>query len=85
MTHADLLARIERFLAATGMGPSYFGNRAVGNSKLVKRLRMGRTVEVATAERLVRFMASEMTSRRRKARRLLSSNCVSDRGEGAAA
>ncbi|ACL57594.1 hypothetical protein [Methylobacterium nodulans] len=71
MTHADLLARIERFLSHTDMSASYFGHRAVGNSKLVKRLRMGRTVEIATAEKLLRFMQAEMAVRKSKARRLL--------------
>lgn len=35
----DLLSDIEAFLSETGMGSSYFGKAAVGNSELVKRLR----------------------------------------------
>jgi hypothetical protein len=39
MDKPDLLAEIETFLRSSGMGPSYFGKVAVGNSDLVKRLR----------------------------------------------
>lgn len=35
----SLLDDIEAFLAATGMGESYFGKCAAGNSELVARLR----------------------------------------------
>ncbi len=40
----DLLSEIELFLAKTGMGPSYFGRLAAGNSELIGRLRRGRRV-----------------------------------------
>lgn len=52
-----LLAEIERFLARTGMGPSFFGKQAVGNSELVKRLRSGRDVTRATEKRVLAFIA----------------------------
>lgn len=51
-----LLTEIHEFLAETGMGPSYFGKVAVGNSELVKRLEAGRDVKTETAERVRRFM-----------------------------
>lgn len=58
MTHtaATLLAEIEAFLAETGMGESYFGKRATGNSELVSRLRMNRRVWPETADKALAFM-----------------------------
>ena len=68
-----LLQLIERFLADTGMGASYFGQRAVGNSKLVRRLREGRSIELDTAHKVQRFMKAEMDERRAKAQAILRS------------
>jgi hypothetical protein len=56
MTRGDLLSDIEDFLAATGMGPSYFGKQAVGNSEIVARLRSGGRVWPETEAALRRFM-----------------------------
>lgn len=67
----DLLTSIERFLADTGMSASYFGEKAVRNSKVVARLRNGRPIQVGTANRLRAFMAAEMATRKAAARRLL--------------
>jgi hypothetical protein len=50
---ADLLKEIEEFLAVTGMGPSYFGRVAAGNTELVERLRNGAEV-LRRTERKVR-------------------------------
>lgn len=72
MAHGPILSAIEQFLAATGMGASYFGQKAVGNSKLVKRLRSGRPIESGTEERLRAFMTAELNERRRRARRVLA-------------
>jgi hypothetical protein len=51
-----LLAEIERFLADTGMGPSYFGKLAVGNSEIVSRLRANRRVYPETVAKARSFM-----------------------------
>lgn len=56
MTREDLLWEIEAFLRESGMGESYFGQAAVGNSKLVARLRDGRSIEIDTANRVKEFM-----------------------------
>ena len=56
MTREDLLWEIEAFLRESGMGESYFGQAAVGNSKLVMRLREGRSIEIDTADRIKEFM-----------------------------
>lgn len=53
---SSLLSEIEAFLAETGMGESYFGKRAVGNSELVSRLRKNGRVWPETAERARDFM-----------------------------
>lgn len=52
----DLLATIEAFLAGTGMGASYFGKAAIGNSEVVKRLRDGGRVWPETEASLRKFM-----------------------------
>lgn len=54
----DLLSEIREFLSQTGMGPSYFGKAACGNSEVVRRLESGKTVTLATAAKLRAFMAS---------------------------
>jgi hypothetical protein len=53
----SLRDEIRLFLEETGMSSSYFGKRAAGNSELVSRLEMGRTVTLPTAERIRRFIA----------------------------
>lgn len=56
--HDPLLDEIEGFLAETGMGASYFGKAAVGNSELVPRLRLNRSVLTTTATRAREFIAA---------------------------
>jgi hypothetical protein len=53
---AAILARIEKYLAASGMGSQRFGRIAVGDEKLVRRLRSGKGVTLTTVERLEAFM-----------------------------
>jgi hypothetical protein len=55
----DLLTDIRSFLTRTGMGPSYFGKAACGNSELVERLEHGGTVTLVTAERIRSFMTEK--------------------------
>lgn len=74
MAQDPLLPLIERFLTDTGMGASYFGQRAVRNSKLVHRLRLGRPIQSDTETRLRAFMSEEMSKRKAAARRLLRRN-----------
>lgn len=66
----SLLVEIEGFLAATGMGETYFGKRSANDSALVARLRAGTTPkgktvivrpEVQVAVR--KFMRAEMKRR----------------------
>lgn len=60
---SDLLSEIHDFLAETGMGPSYLGKQAVGNSEIVKRLEAGRTIQLDTAEKLRAFMRAKRAER----------------------
>lgn len=56
----DLLTDIRSFLSKTGMGPSYFGKASCGNSEVVSRLEDGKTITLATAEKIRGFMASRL-------------------------
>jgi hypothetical protein len=59
---SGLLNEIQQFLRATGMGPTYFGKLAAGNTELVGRLQAGKTITLRTAERARRFMAERRAS-----------------------
>ena len=57
ITDAQLLARIERFLAAHQMSPSKFGREAMGDAALVFQLRDGRrSPSLKNAARISQFM-----------------------------
>lgn len=58
----NLLADIDAFLGATGMGVSYFGKAACGNSEVVSRLRSGRRVWPETEMKLREYMRGRMAS-----------------------
>lgn len=60
---ADLLSKIDKFLSDTGMGASYFGKRAVGNSELVGRLRSGGQVYLGTGAKVDEFIEKERARR----------------------
>jgi hypothetical protein len=59
--HPELLAEIDRFLSETGMGASYFGKAATGNTEVVKRMRDGGFVSPRTEANLRRFMEQRQT------------------------
>jgi hypothetical protein len=61
--HPELLADIEAFLAHTGMGESYFGKKATGNSEIVARLRSGGRVWPETERQARDFMAARLAER----------------------
>jgi hypothetical protein len=56
--HSPILEEIDAFLSVTGMGASYFGKCAVGNSELVNRLREGRPILNETERRVREFMST---------------------------
>lgn len=53
-----VLEEIERFLAATGMTPTAFGQRALNDPTFVHELRHGRECRSTTRDRVVKFMKS---------------------------
>lgn len=57
----ELLTDIRTFLEQSGMGPSYFGKVACGNSELVERLESGRRVWPETEEKVRTFIAERQT------------------------
>lgn len=67
INRADILSEIEAFLKETGMGPAYFGKKAVGNTEIVARLRRGRPIWPHTEQRLRVFMEVERKEIRRRA------------------
>lgn len=56
----ELLTDIRAFLEQSGMGPSYFGKVACGNSELVDRLESGRRVWPETEEKVRTFIAERL-------------------------
>lgn len=63
MAHDPILTEIDTFLSETGMGASYFGKKAAGNSEVVARLRSGGRVWPETRDKLLSFIASERAAR----------------------
>lgn len=57
-----LLSEIDEFLAGSGMSATYFGKKAVNNSELVARLRVGGDVRTATADRVREFIRKSSPS-----------------------
>lgn len=63
--NGDLISDIREFLGETGMGSSYFGKAACGNSEVVGRLENGRTITLETAEKIRAFMKERRSVRKR--------------------
>jgi hypothetical protein len=59
----QLLEEIRQFLKETGMGPSYFGKAAAGNSEVVARLKAGKSVTLSTANKVRAFMQARRANR----------------------
>ncbi len=59
----NLLSEVNSFLDETGMGVSYFGKVASGNSELVKRLESGGRVWPETADKIRAFMSEYRRSK----------------------
>lgn len=61
-TSDPILTEIDAFLSDTGMGASYFGKKAVGNSEVVARLRAGGRIWPETRDKLRDFIHAKRTS-----------------------
>jgi hypothetical protein len=60
---AGLLKEIQAFIDATGMGPSYFGKLATGNSELVGRLKEGSEIRRSTEAAVRKYLKEERIKR----------------------
>lgn len=63
-SRADLLAKIDAFLASEGMSESAFGLAAASDVKIVRRIRSGQNVTLATIERLEKWIAERTDARK---------------------
>lgn len=63
MASTSLIEEIDAFLTETGMGASYFGKQATGNSEIVKRLREGRPVLNETETKVRAFIKAKRRER----------------------
>jgi hypothetical protein len=52
----QLLSDIDAFLEATGMSRTRFGQQAVGDTTIIRRLRAGATCSLDMADRMRAFM-----------------------------
>lgn len=68
----QFLARVEAFLKASGVKPSELGRQSVGDPTFVVNLRRGRSPTLATADRVLAFIARLETEAEARARRRAS-------------
>lgn len=54
----QFLARVEGFIEASGFKPSEFGRQALGDPTFVLNLRRGRSPTLATADKVMAFIAA---------------------------
>lgn len=62
--NGNILFLVDEFLNETGMGPSYFGKKSVGNSELVRRLRNGGDIFSSTERRVRNFIREYRKAKR---------------------
>jgi tRNA-dihydrouridine synthase len=55
-----LLLLIDRHLRRTGVPPTSFGRRAIGDPNLVRQLRTGRQLRPGTAARLLAYIQEDV-------------------------
>ena len=58
-----IIADIDAYLTETGMSDSRLGREALGDSHLVRHLRMGRGTQLDRLERLEEWMTAERSRR----------------------
>jgi len=56
LTQSEFIARVDAYLAATGMSASKFGKEAVGDPNFVGDLKGGREPRTKTRDRALAFM-----------------------------
>lgn len=62
-------ARVEAFLKASGTKPTEFGRQSVGDPSFVLGLRRGRSPTLATADKVLDFIAANEAADQRKIKR----------------
>lgn len=62
MMTAQLISEIETFASSKGVAPATVTSRAVGNSRLYKRLKSGKSCTLGVADRLRSYMADNPAS-----------------------
>ena len=68
----QFLARVEGFIEASGSKPSEFGRQALGDPTFVLNLRRGRSPTLATADKVMAFIAAvEAAELGRRAKRTI--------------
>lgn len=68
----QFLARVEGFIEASGFKPSEFGRQALGDPTFVLNLRRGRSPTLATADKVMAFIAAvEAAELGRRAKRTI--------------
>jgi len=68
-----LLNEIEAYLRASGMAPTRFGVEADNDRHLVRRVRAGRPVTIAKAERIINYMRENPPPKPIRCRRRVAS------------
>ncbi|WP_118138592.1 hypothetical protein [Oceanicella sp. SM1341] len=63
MSNADIIVEIEEFARFAGIAPATVTSRAVGNSRLHRNLKAGRTCTLAVAERVRAYMTAHRSQR----------------------
>ena len=56
ITRDEILSRIEKYIAETGMGPSYFSVVSTGSASTVTRMRAGSDISMNTAAKILTFL-----------------------------
>lgn len=60
-TDAEVLDKIEAFIATHRLRPTTFGRLAVGDGNLVQNLKSSRSITLKTGRRIMEFMAEYPT------------------------
>ena len=69
MISSEFREQVEAFMPAHGFKPTEFGRQAVGDPAFVLALRRGRSPRLATADKVLSFMADFEAQQRHRRRR----------------
>jgi len=66
LTTIELMWKIDRFLAATGMTEEMFGQKACGNRKLIPRIRAGGDFKLTRVNQILAFLEANKPPKRKR-------------------